>query len=91
MIFELVDERRGAAESGEERDDVLAMLLAARHEDSSPMSDQEIRDELMTALVAGHETTASQLAWAFERLSREPQVTATPRRGARRRTTATST
>ena len=40
------------------------------------MSDQEIRDELMTALVAGHETTASQLAWAFERLAREPRVTA---------------
>ena len=77
MIFELVDERRGAAESGEERTDVLSMLLAARHEDSSPMSDQEIRDELMTALLAGHETTASQLAWAFERLSREPHVTAT--------------
>ena len=40
------------------------------------MSFQEIRDELMTALVAGHETTASQLAWALERLSREPRVTA---------------
>jgi cytochrome P450 len=38
------------------------------------MSAQELRDELMTALVAGHETTASQLAWAFERLAREPQV-----------------
>ena len=50
------------------------MLLAARHEpeaassEGAPMSDQELRDELMTALVAGHETTASQLAWAFERL-----------------------
>ena len=39
------------------------------------MSAQELRDELMTALVAGHETTASQLAWAFERLAREPRVT----------------
>ena len=76
MIFELVDERRAAADSGAEGDDVLAMLLAARHEDGSTMSDQEIRDELMTALVAGHETTASQLAWAFERLAREPRVTA---------------
>jgi hypothetical protein len=76
MIFELVDERRAAADDGEERTDVLAMLLAARHEDGSPMSDQEIRDELMTALLAGHETTASQLAWAFERLAREPRVTA---------------
>jgi cytochrome P450 len=76
LIFELVDERREEAAAGGGRDDVLAMLLAARHEDSSPMSDQEIRDELMTALTAGHETTASQLAWAFATLSREPEVVA---------------
>ena len=50
------------------------MLLAARHEDGSPMTDTELRDELMTLLVAGHETTASELAWAFERLAREPAV-----------------
>jgi cytochrome P450 len=50
------------------------MLLEARHEDGSPMSDRELRDELMTLLVAGHETTASSLAWAFERLVREPQI-----------------
>src|SRR3712207_5256995 len=48
------------------------MLLTARHEDGSPMTHRELRDELMTLLVAGHETTASQLAWAFERLPREP-------------------
>jgi cytochrome P450 len=72
-IFEQIDERR--SEDGE-RDDVLTMLLAARHEDGSPMSPQEIRDELMTLLVAGHETTASSLAWAFERLTREPAVLA---------------
>ena len=53
---------------------MLAMLLAARHEDGSPMSKQEVRDELMTLLVAGHETTASELAWAFERLARTPDV-----------------
>ena len=69
LIFGLVDERR--AEAGE-RDDVLSMLLDARHEDGSPMSDQELRDELMTLLVAGHETTATSLAWAFERLVRAP-------------------
>jgi cytochrome P450 len=69
LLFELIDERRGTAER---RDDVLAMLLDARHADSSPMSDQELRDELMTMLVAGHETTASTLAWAVERLSRHP-------------------
>jgi cytochrome P450 len=72
-IFEQIDERR--SEDGE-RDDVLTMLLAARHEDGSPMSPQEIRDELMTLLVAGHETTASALAWGFERLTREPAVLA---------------
>ena len=71
LLFELIDERR--REDGE-RGDVLAMLLDARHEDGSPMSPQELRDELMTLLVAGHETTASELAWAFERLARTPRV-----------------
>jgi cytochrome P450 len=71
LIFALIEERRGEEAAG---DDVLALLLAARHEDGSPMAAEELRDELMTALVAGHETTASQLAWAFERLGREPQV-----------------
>ncbi len=70
LIFELIASRR--AEPDGDRDDVLAMLLQARHQDDTPMSAQELRDELMTALVAGHETTASQLAWAFERLSRSP-------------------
>ncbi|HEX6780490.1 MAG TPA: cytochrome P450 [Solirubrobacterales bacterium] len=73
LIFALVAERR--AEEAD-RDDVLAMLLEARHEDGSPMSEEEIRDELMTLLIAGHETTASSLAWAFERLVREPAVLA---------------
>ncbi len=74
LLGELIDERRDEGDSG--RDDVLAMLLTARHDDGSPMADEELRDELMTALVAGHETTASQLAWAFERLAREPAVVA---------------
>jgi cytochrome P450 len=81
QLFELVERRRrergegdaaGAEDAGERRDDVLDMLLSARHGDGSPMSPHELRDELVTALVAGHETTASQLAWAFERLAREP-------------------
>lgn len=77
LVFGLIEERRAEDEAGTgERDDVLAMLLQARHEDGSPMSPQELRDELVTALVAGHETTASQLAWAFERLSRHPEVAA---------------
>ncbi|HEY5288309.1 MAG TPA: cytochrome P450 [Solirubrobacteraceae bacterium] len=70
-IFELIAERRREGAQGE---DVLARLLSATHEDGSPMSPTELRDELMTALVAGHETTASQLAWGFERLAREPAV-----------------
>jgi cytochrome P450 len=74
MIFSLIEERR--ARPGDGRDDVLGLLLEARHEDGSPMSAQELRDELLTALVAGHETTASQLAWAFERLARDPGVVA---------------
>jgi len=74
LIYQTIDERR--AEGNGDRDDVLAMLLEARHEDGSPMSPLELRDELMTLLVAGHETTASELAWAFERLAREPEVVA---------------
>ncbi len=72
LIFALIEERRAEGDQG--REDVLSMLLEARHEDGSPMSPQELRDELMTALVAGHETTASQLAWGFERLARETRV-----------------
>ena len=71
LIYELIEERRAA---GADRDDVLSMLLEARHEDGSPMADVELRDELMTLLVAGHETTASALAWAFERIARAPHV-----------------
>lgn len=72
LLAAQIAERR--ERSGEERDDVLAMLLRARHEDGSEMSAKELRDELMTLLVAGHETTASTLAWATERLVREPVV-----------------
>lgn len=71
LIADLIDERRN---SGEDGDDVLSMLLSARHEDGSPMSGAELRDELVTALVAGHETTASQLSWAFMHISRSPHV-----------------
>jgi cytochrome P450 len=71
LIFGLIEERRGEHGDGE---DVLSMLLGARDEDGEPMTAPELRDELVTALVAGHETTASQLAWAFERIAREPHV-----------------
>ena len=71
LILALIDERR---RGGEEGDDVLTMLLAARGEDGEPMTDRELRDELVTLLVAGHETTASALSWGFEQLVRAPEV-----------------
>jgi cytochrome P450 len=75
FIYEEIALRRTEVESGEEgHDDVLSLLLAARHDDGSPMSDAELRDELVTILGAGHETTATGLAWAIERLLRNPQV-----------------
>jgi cytochrome P450 len=70
LVYELIEERR----ADEDGDDVLAMLLAARHEDGSPMGAQELRDELMTLLVAGHETTASSLAFGMNMLARHPRV-----------------
>jgi cytochrome P450 len=57
------------------RDDILSLLVAARFEDGSAMSDVELRDQLMTLLMAGHETTATGLAWAFDLLFRSPHVT----------------
>jgi cytochrome P450 len=70
------DEIRHARERQDldEREDILSLLLQARHEDGSPMSDEELRDELMTLLLAGHETTATSLAWAMERLVRHPEA-----------------
>jgi len=58
----------------EARSDVLAMLVQARDQDGSALSDGELRDQLITLLLAGHETTATGLAWIFERLVRHPQV-----------------
>jgi cytochrome P450 len=71
-LFELIRGRRNDP-ALEDRHDILSLLLLARDEgDGSPMSDQELRDELMTLLVAGHETTATSLSWALERLVRHP-------------------
>src|SRR4051794_28743866 len=53
-----------------ERTDIFSLLMQARDEDGEPLSDRELRDELITLLVAGHETTATGLAWAFERIVR---------------------
>jgi cytochrome P450 len=70
LIYAEIADRRGA----EPGDDVLSLLLSARHEDGAAMSDVELRDELMTLLTAGHETTATGLSWAFERLMRTPRA-----------------
>lgn len=57
-----------------ERNDVLSLLLQARYDDGSPMPDSYILDELLTMLVAGHETTSTQLAWTVERIRRHPEL-----------------
>ncbi len=64
------------ADHGEAGDDILSLLKQARFEDGEPMSDREIRDQLVTLLLAGHETTATGLAWTFDLLLRHPAVTA---------------
>jgi cytochrome P450 len=73
IIAELISEAR-ADPAFEDRNDVLAMMLSARYEDGSPISDSHIADELLTLLAAGHETTATTLAWAVERLRRHPRL-----------------
>ena len=73
LIYEEIAERR-AGDDLEEREDMLSMLLLARDERGRSMTDRELRDELVTLLVAGHETTATGIAWAFELLLRTPQV-----------------
>ena len=73
MLFEEIATRREAPDL-EERDDVLSLLLLARDEEGEPLSDGEVRDELLTMLVAGHETTATGLAWAFDLILHTPHV-----------------
>ncbi len=75
LVFEEIAARRAAADAGD-RDDVLSLLLGARFEDGAGLSDRELRDELVTLLVAGHETTATALAWTFELLFRAPAARA---------------
>lgn len=64
LADEIADRRRDSALA--DREDILSMLVAARFDDGSEMDDRELRDQLMTLLVAGHETTATSLAWAFD-------------------------
>jgi cytochrome P450 len=73
LIYEEIERRRAEADL-ESREDVLSMLLLAQDENEETMTDGELRDELVTLLVAGHETTSTGLAWAFELLLRNPPV-----------------
>lgn len=66
--------RRRRAEGRGDRADVLSLLLDAHYEDGSPMTDEHLLDELVTLLVAGHETTATALAWCAYRLIRHPEI-----------------
>ena len=75
VIDKLIDDER-EDRSFADRTDVLALLLRSSYDDGSVMSRKDISDELLTLLAAGHETTAATLGWAFERLSRHPQVLA---------------
>ena len=74
-VFALIDKAK-ADPRLDERTDILALLLRSTYEDGTPMSRQDVSDELLTLLGAGHETTASTLGWAFERLRRHPDVLA---------------
>jgi cytochrome P450 len=73
ILFEQIAERRADSEL-ERREDILSMLVSAHLEDGSTMDDGELRDQLMTLLMAGHETTATALAWAFDLLFRNPRA-----------------
>jgi cytochrome P450 len=75
VIYDELARRRRAPDLAE-REDILSLLLSARDEDGRGLSDGELRDELVTLLLAGHETTATALAWAFERLLRHPDALA---------------
>jgi cytochrome P450 len=70
LLYALIAERRDAGATLDGRTDILSLLLCAHDEDGQPMNDEELRDELITLVLAGHETTANSLAWAFERLLR---------------------
>jgi cytochrome P450 len=69
--YAVIEQRRRADDLGE-RHDILSLLLQARTESGEALSDKELRDELLTLVLAGHETTANSLAWAWERLVRAP-------------------
>jgi cytochrome P450 family 135 len=73
LMFAEIAEHRARPDPAE-REDILAMLMTAEFEDGGTMDDQELRDQLMTLLLAGHETTATALAWTFDLLLGHPEV-----------------
>jgi cytochrome P450 family 135 len=81
LLYEEIEARRAAGDL-EEREDILSLLMLARDEEGEGLSDRELRDQLITLLVAGHETTATGLAWTFDALFRHPDVYARVRGGA---------
>jgi cytochrome P450 family 135 len=72
LLFAEIAERRADPEVAQ-RDDILALLVQTRFEDGEPLADSELRDQLVTLLLAGHETTATALAWTFDLLLRNPE------------------
>jgi cytochrome P450 len=73
MLYEEIEHRRNHPD-GDAHGDILSLLLSARDPDGNPLTDRELRDELITILLAGHETTATSIGWAFERLLRTPHA-----------------
>ncbi|MFL5886370.1 MAG: cytochrome P450, partial [Thermoleophilaceae bacterium] len=73
VTYDVIARRRADADVGD-RNDILSLLLRARTEDGELLTDQELRDELLTLVLAGHETTANSLAWTWERLVRTPEA-----------------
>lgn len=71
VVRRLIDERRG---STEDRGDLISMLMAARDDDGQPMTDKQLRDEVLTMMLAGYETSALTLCWAFHALSQRPEI-----------------
>ncbi|HET6447964.1 MAG TPA: cytochrome P450 [Conexibacter sp.] len=76
LYAEIAERRAMPAKERAERKDILSMLVEAEHEDGTPMGDAEIRDQLATLVLAGHETTATALTWAIDLLQRNPAVLA---------------
>jgi len=73
LVFAEIAERRSDPALAE-REDILSLLVGARFADGTAMGDRELRDQLLTLLLAGHETTATALAWTFDLLLRHPHV-----------------